>query len=88
MEATCGVKYRLTNGTLDLVRVVSPTGKGVTVRGGGIPAAVAAKVLGSGAKLFDTRVDLCGTRVYELDWYEGTVSLTYGEMRAVLAGCS
>ena len=88
MEATCGVKYRLTNGALDLVRVVSPTGKGVTVRGGGIPAAVAAKVLGSGAKLFDTRHDLVGDQVYYSEWWEGTVSLTYGEMRAVLAGCS
>lgn len=88
MEATCGVKYRLTDGTLDLVRVVSPTGKGVTVRGGGIPAAVARKVLGSGAKLFDTRHDLVGDQVYYSEWWEGTVSLTYGEMRAVLARCS
>lgn len=88
MEATCSVKFRLTDGVLDLVRVVSPTGRGITVRGSGIPATVGAKVLGSGATKFDAQVDLCGTRVYELDWYEGTVTLTYGEMRAVLAAVS
>jgi hypothetical protein len=85
MEANCTIKFRITDGVLDLVRVVSPTGRGITVKGRGIPASVATKVLRSGAVRFDARADLCGTRVYCIDWYEGTATLTYGEMRAVLA---